>query len=102
MRERLGGKSFDHLVSVQQCRLRDGDAEGFGGSDQELSVPDQTLCPSQSNLPESLTVNDCPVSKAHAALYWRLTLQFSGGALPYVLWHFIHHRPLQPVVMRTT
>ena len=26
--------------------------------------------------------------------------QFSGGALPYVPWHFIHHRPLQPVVSR--
>jgi hypothetical protein len=30
----------------------------------------------------------------------RLTSRFSGGALPFVPWHFIHHRPLQPVVMR--
>src|SRR4029453_9345731 len=30
----------------------------------------------------------------------RPTFRFSGGALPYVPCHFIHHRPLQPVVMR--
>lgn len=28
------------------------------------------------------------------------TFRFSGGALPYVPWHFVHRRPLQPVVMR--
>jgi len=26
--------------------------------------------------------------------------QFSGGALGYVPWHFIHHRPLQLLVRR--
>jgi hypothetical protein len=30
----------------------------------------------------------------------RITFRFSGGALTSVPWHFIHHRPLQPVVMR--
>ena len=30
----------------------------------------------------------------------QLTPQFSGGALPYVSWHFISHRPLQLLVMR--
>jgi hypothetical protein len=29
-----------------------------------------------------------------------LTSRFSGGALQLVPWHFIHHRPLQPVVRR--
>jgi hypothetical protein len=29
-----------------------------------------------------------------------LTFRFSGGALTFVPWHFIHHRPLQPVVRR--
>jgi len=28
-------------------------------------------------------------------MVWRLTPQFSGGALSYVQWHFIHDRPLQ-------
>jgi hypothetical protein len=28
------------------------------------------------------------------------TFRFSGGALTYVRWYFIHHRPLQPVVVR--
>ncbi len=27
------------------------------------------------------------------------TVRFSGGALTFAPWHFIHHRPLQPVVM---
>jgi hypothetical protein len=30
----------------------------------------------------------------------RLTSRFSGGAPTFVPWHFIHHRPLQPVVRR--
>jgi len=30
----------------------------------------------------------------------RLTPQFSGGALTFVTWHFIHNRPLQLLVMR--
>jgi len=30
----------------------------------------------------------------------RLTPQFSGGALTYVFWHFIPHRPLQLLVRR--
>jgi hypothetical protein len=30
----------------------------------------------------------------------QLTSRFSGGALTFVPWHFIHPRPLQPVVMR--
>src|SRR4030095_7654644 len=30
----------------------------------------------------------------------RLTPQFSGRALPYVTWHFIHHGPLQLLVRR--
>jgi len=30
----------------------------------------------------------------------RITPQFSGGALNYVPWHFIHHRPLQLLVRR--
>jgi len=32
----------------------------------------------------------------------RLTLQFSGGTLSYVTWHFIPHRPLQLLVRRLT
>ncbi len=32
------------------------------------------------------------------ANFIRRTFRFSGGALPHVPWHFIHHRPLQPVV----
>jgi len=30
----------------------------------------------------------------------RITPQFSGGALTYVPWHFMHDRPLQLLVMR--
>jgi hypothetical protein len=30
----------------------------------------------------------------------RLTPQFSGRALPYAPWHFIHHGPLQLLVRR--
>ena len=30
----------------------------------------------------------------------RITPRFSGGAPTYVPWHFVHHRPLQPVVRR--
>src|SRR5262249_980758 len=30
----------------------------------------------------------------------RITPQFSGGALSYEPWHFIHHRPLQLLVRR--
>jgi len=33
-------------------------------------------------------------------MVWRLTPQFSGGALSYVQWHFIHDRPLQLLVRR--
>src|SRR5258706_1159369 len=29
----------------------------------------------------------------------RLTFRCSGGTPTFVSWHFIHHRPLQPVVM---
>src|SRR5258708_17885963 len=29
----------------------------------------------------------------------RITSRFSGRALTFVPWHFIYHRPLQPVVM---
>jgi hypothetical protein len=29
-----------------------------------------------------------------------LAFRFRGGALTFVPWHFIHHRPLQPVVRR--
>src|SRR6266516_2344530 len=29
-----------------------------------------------------------------------LTFRFSGGALTSVPWHFLYHRPLQPVVSR--
>jgi hypothetical protein len=32
--------------------------------------------------------------------YSHLTPQFSGGALPYVPWQFIHDRPLQLLVRR--
>ena len=35
----------------------------------------------------------------------RITPQFSGGALSYVPWHFMHDRPLQllviPITMRS-
>jgi hypothetical protein len=29
----------------------------------------------------------------------RITPQFSGRVLPYVPWHFIHHGPLQLLVI---
>ena len=96
-----------HSITLSACSSVDcgmpGDAEGFGGSGiRNCPCRTRLSCPSQSNLPESLTANDfVPVSKAHAALYWRLTLRFGGGALPYVLWHFIHHRPLQTGLLCT-
>src|SRR5213078_3489152 len=41
-----------------------------------------------------------PVESSHCAPSCRLTPQFSGGALPYVPWHFISHGPLQLLVRR--
>jgi len=35
-------------------------------------------------------------------MVWRLTPQFSGGALSYVQWHFIHDRPLQLLQLLVT
>src|SRR5215471_17648287 len=41
---------------------------------------------------------DCVVVALRSC--WRLTPQFSGGALTSVTWHFIHDRPLQLLVRR--
>jgi hypothetical protein len=41
-----------------------------------------------------------PFEYQHDGSDGNLTFPVSGGALPYVPWHFILHRPLQPVVSR--
>ena len=47
----------------------------------------------------AVAIIDNAVGKSCGVLS-RITFRFSGSALTSVPWHFIHHRPLQLVVMR--
>src|SRR5580765_6063047 len=63
---------------------------------------DSKVSGAANNVETRITVPILRRIRVRSACYGvsRLTPQFSGGAVTYVPWHFIHHRPLQLLVRR--